>query len=56
MLFRVLQLGYIFMDILKITKGTWPLGNFTVISSTVIIRRVLIFSHTIIMENLNSNG
>lgn len=56
MFFRVLQLGYIFVDILRITKGTWQFGSFTVISSTVIVRRVLIFSHTIIMENLNLNG
>lgn len=44
MLFRVLQLGYIFMDILRTTKGTWQFGNFTVLSSTVTVRRVLILA------------
>lgn len=54
--FSVLQLGYILMDILRIIRGTWQFGNFAFISSTVIVRRVLIFSHMIIMENFNSNG
>lgn len=54
--FPVLQLGYILMDILRIIRGTWQFGKFAFISSTVIVRRVLIFSHTIIMGNLNTNG
>lgn len=56
MLFKVLQLGYVSMGTYRTAKGTWQFGIFTVISSIAIVRRDLIFSHTIIMENFNSDG
>lgn len=40
MLLAVLQLGYIPMDTLRTAKGTWQFGNFTVISSTIIVKNL----------------